>query len=68
MLTENENKVVTALRKHSEYADGDHRVCYLDNAIPAGMSRLAFAGVLSSLTQKGLYKPIDQFFGMVLAS
>ena len=68
MLTENENKVVTALRKHSEYTEGEFRVCYLDNAIPSGMSGLSFAGVLSSLTQKGLYKPIDQFFGMVLAA
>jgi hypothetical protein len=39
---------------------------YLDNAKPAGMNAHQFAGYLSALEKRGVYKPIDNFaWGMV---
>jgi hypothetical protein len=60
-LTALETQVLTSLRDHEE---GDGCV-YLPNAIPESISKHQFAGVLSSLKQKGLYKPHNGFFGFV---
>jgi hypothetical protein len=48
--------------------EGGFRMVYLDNARPAGMSAQAFAGHLSALEARGLYKPVDGYaWGMVRA-
>ena len=60
-LTALETQVLALLREHEE---GDGCV-YLDNAKPDTITKHQFAGVLSSLEQKGLYKPHDGFFGFV---
>lgn len=61
--------VLEALRSHYESTtvrhDGEWGTVYLDNASVEGVSRHAFAGYLSDLTQKGLYLPIDKYFGEV---
>lgn len=68
MSTEANETVLEALRAEIEsdgFSEGFGMV-YLDNARPAGMSARAFAGHLSQLTQRGLYKDAgDGVFGEV---
>lgn len=67
-LTPTEKQVHDALCGNAEgEAWQGWRDVYLDNATPTGMSPRSFAGYLSSLERKGLYKPIDNFaWGSVL--
>ena len=64
--------VLAALRAHPESGAPDHKgFCdvYLDNARPAGIGPNAFAGALSALEARGLYKPVDNFaWGRVLVA
>jgi hypothetical protein len=70
-MTPKTHTVLTNLRSSAESIEtrNDHSrwgSVYLDNAIPAGMSRRAFAGHLSALQTKGLYQPQgDDCFGYV---
>jgi hypothetical protein len=69
-LTESETLVLNALRFYQEgeqtFKSGVYGSVYLDNARPVGMSARSFAGVLSSLERKGLYKSQgDDCFGYV---
>lgn len=61
-LTALEAEILASLRDHDE---GDGCV-YLDNAKPDTITKHQFAGVLSSLEKKGLYRPHDGFFGFVI--
>ena len=61
-LTALETQVLASLRDKEE---GDGWV-YLPNAQLESITKHQFAGVLSSLEQKGLYKPHDGFFGYVV--
>ena len=61
-LTALETQVLASLRDNDE---GDGCV-YLPNAQPENITKHQFAGVLSSLEQKGLYKPHNGFFGYVV--
>ena len=61
-LTALETQILASLRDNDE---GDGWV-YLPNAQPESITKHQFAGVLSSLEQKGLYKPHDGFFGYVV--
>lgn len=61
-LTALESQILASLRDHEE---GDGWV-YLPNAKPDSITKHQFAGVLSSLEQKGLYRPHDGFFGYVV--
>lgn len=60
-LTALETQILASLRDKEE---GDGWV-YLPNAKPESITKHQFAGVLSSLEKKGLYKPHDGFFGYV---
>jgi len=64
-LTPGEQAAVKNLRTSVEYQEGEFGVAYLDNAKPATMSGPTWAATLASLTKKGLYKPMDQFFGKI---
>ena len=61
-LTALEKQILASLHDNDE---GDGWV-YLPNAQPENITKHQFAGVLSSLEQKGLYKPHDGFFGYVV--
>jgi hypothetical protein len=61
-LTANETNVLNCLWANEE---GGGTV-YLDNVNKQGLCPKGFAAVLGSLTQKGLYRPLDGFFGEVL--
>lgn len=70
-LTEATALLLTHLRTNcesiTERADGDWGMVYLDNAIPHGWSRHQFAGHLSDLKARGLYRTTgDDCFGEVL--
>lgn len=73
-LTDKEQIALDALREHQEgishsNAQGDWASIYLDNAKPVGWTGKQWAGVLSSLAQKGLYQEDDGYaFGLVLMS
>ena len=60
-----------ALLKHTEggqitYVNGSvWETVYIDNARPKDLSPRAWAGYLSRLKDKGLYKKIDGHFGEV---
>lgn len=60
-------EILQTLRANAEGAPfNGWCMVYLDNAIPAGMNRHAFAGFLSALTATGDYRPVDGFaFGEV---
>lgn len=60
-LTALESQILASLRDNAE----DDCV-YLPNAKPENITKHQFAGVLSSLEQKGLYRPYDGFFGIVV--
>lgn len=72
-MTPKTRQVLDALRTHvegrsflSSHPGREFGQVYLDNAIPTGMSRRAFAGHLSVLERLGLYKPQgDDCFGDV---
>lgn len=73
-MTNNETKVLAALRKEAESDDGNgFWTVYLDNARLSGLipsdclSPKSFAAVLGSLNKKGLYRDIDGYaWGQVL--
>lgn len=68
-LTENELRALTALRTAAEGWPAEDAsgvawaTVHLDNA--AFGTKESFAGTLASLRKKGLYRPIDRFFGDV---
>ncbi len=66
MLTEREAGLLKTLRAESEISDSeDWRTVYLDNVDMRNASPREFAGLLGSLTKKGMYREIDGFFGEV---
>lgn len=70
-MTKLMTEVLERLRGESESESNGWGSVYLDNAIPRGMTRRTFAGVLSALEKDGLYKPVrnggdhDGIFGKV---
>ena len=68
-LTKLEKQVFEALLKEVESSVDDKGVewgtVYLDNVDHGLDSQRSFSGVLSSLTQKGFYRPLDYAFGEV---
>lgn len=65
-LTKKEDALLAALRENAEQDEGGgFWSVYLDNARGTESAR-SFAGILSSLENKGLYRPSDgEFFGKV---
>lgn len=70
-LTANETKALEALRasaegSEEEFEGKEWRSVYLDNAsYYCGIYGKAWSGILSSLSQKGLYREYDDAFGLV---
>lgn len=66
-LTKMESEILAALRDNVEAGTGDGWMnVYILNAKPKNMTPHQFAGVLSNLQQKGLYRPRgDNYFGDV---
>lgn len=68
-LTEKEAAILAALRAHVEAFEDTTELwgsVYIDNAKPENMPARSFAGVLSALERKGLYRPQgDDAFGYV---
>lgn len=71
-LTEMEQRALEALRKSQEQIEvisgEEWGSVYLDNAKPWDWSGKAWSGVLSSLSQKGLYREDEYAFGLVKMS
>jgi hypothetical protein len=66
-MTINEQRVLEALRAQSEWEDKGWGCVYLDNAkdCVSDLSRRQFAGYLSALEAKELYRTGDECFGYV---
>lgn len=72
-LTEMEQQALKALRENEEnievHQGQNWGSVYLDNAKPRNWSGKTWSGVLSSLSQKGLYREDDGYaFGLVKMS
>ena len=53
--------ILKALRRHAEDVRDGWGMVYLDNARPNDVSPRQFAGYLSVLEQRGLYRTVDNY-------